>query len=267
MGGIPHFKRIYIEITSCCNLHCSFCQETLRAPAFLKSAQFEHILREIKPYTGYIYLHVKGEPLLHPELEKILRLCREYKMTVNLTTNGTLLKKCLDVLVQYPVHTMNISFHSADDNDCIDMKEYVTEVFDSCRTILDTTDTQISVRLWNTKKDPTLFGERNLRITDKLHINVQSPFEWPDLNSGYYNDRGFCQGLRTHIAILSNGNVVPCCLDGNGVMTLGNIFETPLAQILSSGRAVQFIKEFNSKKTTEELCAHCSFKERFKHKM
>lgn len=262
-----HFKRIYIEITSCCNLNCSFCQETLRAPVFLSTAQFEHILREIKPYTGYIYLHVKGEPLLHPELEEILRLCRLYDMTVNLTTNGTLLKKCLNILTKYPVHTMNISFHSADDNDCIDIKEYAADVFESCRTILNLTDTEISIRLWNTKNDPTLFGQRNLKIADHLHVNVQSPFEWPDLASDYYNNRGFCQGLRTHVAILSNGNVVPCCLDGNGIMTLGNIFETPFSQILSSRRAVLFIKEFNSKRTAEELCAHCSFKERFNHKM
>lgn len=267
MGSVARFKRIYIEITSSCNLQCSFCQETLRKPHFMSANEFSHVLDEIRPYTNYIYLHVKGEPLLHPELSYILQMCRERGITVNVTTNGTLLKEKLPILLEHPPHQMNISLHSADDNDCIDMDSYIQQLFESCETLLEKTDTEISLRLWNTKKEPLLFGEKNCVIKRHLYVNVQSPFEWPDIHSTYCNERGFCQGLRQHMAILSDGTVVPCCLDGNAVMALGNIFETPLNEILENKRSVAFIEGFRKKRAVEPLCMHCSFKERFSNKM
>ena len=100
-----------------------------------------------------------------------------------------------------------------------------------------------------------------------LYINVQSPFEWPDINNSYYNDRGFCQGLRTHIAILSDGTIVPCCLDGNACISLGNIFVQDISEILEQERTQNFIQGFRDKRAVEPLCCHCSFKERFSHKM
>ncbi|MDO5403062.1 MAG: radical SAM/SPASM domain-containing protein [Eubacteriales bacterium] len=267
MGNVTRFKRIYIEITSSCNLNCSFCQETLREAKFMTVEEFSHVLSEIRPYTNYIYLHVKGEPLLHPRFLDILQLCQNSGITVNLTTNGTLLKNKLPELIQYPVHQINLSMHSADDNDCIDMDTYIHDVFESCENLLEHTKTEISLRLWNTKNDPHIFGQSNYEIRERLHINIQSPFQWPDVNNEYFCDRGFCQGLRTHIAILSNGVVTPCCLDGNGVMELGNIFSTHLDSILSSERCIQFCRGFAAKRAVEPLCQHCSFKERFNHKL
>ena len=220
--------------------------------------EFRTVIERIGHYTNYIYLHVKGEPLLHPFLDDI---------TVNLTTNATLIKEKLPVLLEYPVHQINVSLHSADDNDCIDMDSYIHNLFESCETLLDKTDTEISLRLWNTKKEPFLFGEKNCTIKRHLYINVQSPFEWPDVNSTYCNERGFCQGLRQHMAILCDGTVVPCCLDGNGVMALGNILDSTLEEILSRPRSVAFMEGFKKKTAVEPLCMHCSFKERFAHKM
>lgn len=263
---VTRFKRIYIEITSSCNLKCSFCQETLRPPTFMSTKDFAHVLEQVKPFTNFIYLHVKGEPLLHPELESILSMCHEAGITVNITTNGTLIQKNLDTLIKYPVHQINISMHSADDNDCIDMDTYIKEVFSSCEEITKKTETEISLRLWNTKNDPTIFGKKNYEIKRHIHVNVQSPFEWPALTNSYYNERGFCQGLRQHIAILSNGDVVPCCLDGNSVMKLGNIFLDSLENILSGERSTNIINGFRAKRAVEPLCQHCSFKERFSHK-
>lgn len=263
---VTRFKRIYIEITSSCNLKCSFCQETLRPPVFMSAEQFAHVLEEVKPFTNFIYLHVKGEPLLHPELENILSMCREAGITVNITTNGTLIRKNVDTLIKYPVHQINISMHSADDNDCIDMDTYIDDVFSSCEEITQKCETEISLRLWNTKNNPTIFGEKNYEIKHHIHVNVQSPFQWPALTNSYCNDRGFCQGLRQHIAILSNGDVVPCCLDGNAVMKLGNIFSDSLENILESKRSVNIINGFRAKRAVEPLCQHCCFKERFSHK-
>lgn len=267
MGSVARFKRIYIEITNSCNLNCSFCQETLRKPHFMSAKEFSYVLEQVRPYTNYIYLHVKGEPLLHPELREILTCCENAGITVNLTTNGTLLKDKLDILLAKPPHQINISLHSADDNDCIDMDSYIQQLFYSCEKLLTHTETEISLRLWNTKNEPLLFGERNCVIKRHLYVNVQSPFEWPSLDNSYCNERGFCQGLRQHLAILSDGTVVPCCLDGNAVMALGNIYKTPLENILENPRSQAFMEGFRKKTAVEPLCQHCSFKERFSHKM
>ena len=164
MNSVARFKRVYVEITSSCNLHCSFCQETLRKPHFMSVDEFRTVIERIGHYTNYIYLHVKGEPLLHPQLGEILKICQDADMTVNLTTNATLIKEKLPVLLEYPVHQINVSLHSADDNDCIDMDSYIHNLFESCETLLDKTETEISLRLWNTKKEPFLFGEKNCTI-------------------------------------------------------------------------------------------------------
>ncbi len=267
MGSVARFKRIYIELTSSCNLKCSFCQETLRPPHFMSVEEFSHIIDEIKPYTNYIYLHVKGEPLLSPYLRDILKICKDNNILINLTTNGTLISEKLDILIEYPVHQINISLHSADDNDCIDMDLYIKNVFEACEILTERTDTEVNLRLWNTKKDPLLFGNKNCTIKRHLYVNVQSPFEWPELTSSYCNERGLCQGLRSHIAILSDGTVVPCCLDGNGIMNLGNIFSSHLKDILNNERSQAIIKGWHAKKAVEPLCIHCNFKERFIHKM
>ena len=229
--------------------------------------EFSTVIEKIRHYTNYIYLHVKGEPLLHPQLAQILKICEDSGITVNLTTNATLIREKLPTLLAHPVHQINVSLHSADDNDCIDMDTYIHNLFEACETLLAKTDTEISLRLWNARNDPLLFGDKNCTIKRHLYVNVQQPFEWPDLNSSYCNDRGFCQGLRHHIAILCDGTVVPCCLDGNGVMALGNIFDMTLEDILKLPRSIAFMEGFKRKTAVEPLCQHCSFKERFLHKM
>ena len=54
------FKKFYIEITSVCNLACTFCPQTKRQANFIKIETFTKMLDQIKPHTDHIYLHVKG---------------------------------------------------------------------------------------------------------------------------------------------------------------------------------------------------------------
>ena len=83
------YKKVYIEITNCCNLNCSFCSPVTKEKRYMTTSEFEHILKEVKKVTDYIYLHVKGEPLLHPNLIDILKLAEKYHLKITLTTNGT----------------------------------------------------------------------------------------------------------------------------------------------------------------------------------
>lgn len=268
MGTVKRFKRVYVEITNVCNLKCSFCQPTLRKAGHMTPSSFSHICDELVPYTDYIYLHVKGEPLLHPQLEDILRIASEHGLKVNITTNGTLLNRQLPVLLKYPPHQINMSFHSASDNIVVDFDRYVEELFQAITVLHNSTTTQLSLRLWASHGKLDMFGQYNIKVLDRLHINIASEFDWPDVNSSYYEENGTCQGLKSHLAILCDGTVVPCCLDGNGVVVLGNVRKDPFSEIINNERSTRFYREFNMhRKACEELCRHCSYKERFANKI
>lgn len=107
------FSRMYLEITTCCNLSCSFCPGTKRPAAFLSPEDFRTLAAKLRPYGQYLYLHVMGEPLLHPDLDKVLAICRELGFKTCMTTNGLLLPKKLDILRDAPaLHKLSISLHS-----------------------------------------------------------------------------------------------------------------------------------------------------------
>lgn len=276
------FAKVYIEITNVCNLNCAFCSKTSRESRFMQISEFEHIAREVKDFTSLIALHVKGEPLLHSNLKEILSICAKYNLKVNITTNGTLLLENLDtILSSNAIRQINISLHSAEQS-FLDKQEYLKNVFTSVDKIHENTKIIISYRLWNLKdiKENAvnfdilkLLGEKYNRLNiieeakendflelDKnIFINQDIEFEWPSLDKEIISEFGKCYGLRNQIAILANGDIVPCCLDANGDILLGNIFENNLKEILESVRVKKIIGGFEKHILTEDLCKRCDF--------
>lgn len=287
------FKKIYIEITNCCNLKCSFCPTTKRAPKILTTKEFSHILSSIKNYTKYIYLHIKGEPLSHPNLQEFIQMAHDLDFFVNITTNGTLIKNHTFFLSEVsPPRRINFSLHSFDGKlDTIDSTQYLDDIFDFVNKSLIKEKTYISLRLWNYNASestniknlgnnkilekikenfkldydlaPLIVPGKGLKLKNHLYINSDSEFNWPSLSNEFVGEKGFCHGLKDHIGILSNGDVVPCCLDGEGVIKLGNIFSETLDDILSKPRTVAIQDGFSKKIAVEELCQKCDFKTRF----
>ena len=72
----------------------------------------------------------------------------------------------------------------------------------------------------------------------------------------------FCKGLDTHIGILADGTVIPCCLDSSGIINLGNIYEENLSDILEKEKTKQIISGFKNNKLVEELCQKCDFRKK-----
>lgn len=286
------FKRVYIEITNVCNLSCSFCPLTTRKKSFLDVDKFEHILKEIKPYTEYIYLHLMGEPLLNPNLEKFLEIAYNYGFKVNLTTNGTLINKARGILLNAKaLRQINVSLHSFEANDNgITFDEYFNSVLDFIDEANKSTEIISSMRLWNLdsynvkgKNDlnkmiveliknkfsyegnlkEDLDKAKRLKLRDKLYLNSAEKFQWPTMEIEPLGDRGFCHGLRDHFGILVDGTVVPCCLDGEGQISLGNIHEMPLNKIIEGDRSKKIYDGFSGRKRVEELCKRCGYSEVF----
>ena len=293
---MKRFKKVYIEIGNICNMSCSFCPETKRKGEFMDMDRFSFILDQIKPYADYVYFHVKGEPLLHPELDKLLDISEEKGFQVNITTNGTLINRMQNKLLHKPaLRQMNFSLHSFDGNE--DQKKkpetkdaYLSDIFKFIKAAQET-KLLISLRLWNLETDNTanLENQKNqellemiqeefqlpykieekilpgkgIRIAKKVYLNQDHEFQWPDLNQLEDDGQGFCYGLRNQVAILVDGTVVPCCLDGEGVINLGNIHETNFAQIIDSDRAQNIYDGFSERKAVEELCKKCGYRKKF----
>ena len=93
--------------------------------------EFSDLLPKLRPYTDFLYFHLMGEPLLHPHLERFLALAGEAGFKVILTTNGTLLRKKMEILRNAPaLHKINISLHAFEANDlAVPFETYLDDCF------------------------------------------------------------------------------------------------------------------------------------------
>ena len=277
---MKRFNKVYLEISNLCNLRCAFCPGTRRAPHRMTEEEFSALLPKIRPFSDYLYFHLMGEPLCHPLLSRFLELAGEAGFKVILTTNGTLLPKMQKVLLSAPaLHKVNISLHAFEANDlAVPFSEYLRGCFAFGKAAEG--KCIISYRLWNGGGADELNGQildtmadffprpwaeerRGPRLGQKIYLEYGDKFDWPDLSAADNGDRVFCYGLRDQIGVLCDGTVVPCCLDHEGDLALGNLHETTMDAILESDRAKAIYEGFQKGNAAEELCRKCGYATRF----
>ena len=276
-------KRAYVEITNACNLRCSFCPGTRRAERFMTAEEFRLLTEKLRGHVKYLYLHVMGEPLLHPDLGELLSISGEQGFRVCLTTNGTLLGRKKDLLLGAPcLHKTSVSLHSMEGNGAGPLEGYLSDVWDFAQTASEK-GIICALRLWNIGGAEARNGEiyaflreklgvhplelprprqGSWRLRERLYLERAEKFDWPDLDAPETGTR-FCLGLRDQAAVLCDGTVVPCCLDHEGDVPLGNLLEQELEEILASPRARAVYEGFSQGKPSEELCRRCGFAARF----
>ena len=277
---MKRFNKIYLEISNVCNLSCAFCPGTKRIKHIMTAEEFSALMPKLRPYTDYLYFHLMGEPLLHPHLADFLETAGEFGFKVILTTNGTLLKKQKDILLNAPsLHKVNISLHAFEANDlAVPFEEYLTDCFSFGKAAEGSK--LVVYRLWNnggadalnqqildTMKqlfpEPWTDNRQGKRIGERIFLEYGDKFDWPDLNAPEGSERVFCYGLRDQIGVLCDGTVVPCCLDHEGDIALGNLFKEDMDAILTKPRAQAIYKGFTKKEAAEELCRKCGYARRF----
>lgn len=279
-------KKVYLEITNLCNLNCSFCAGTRRPGGFMTPEQFRTLAEKIRPHTEYLYLHLMGEPLLHPQLEELLDCAGQLGFRVMITTNGTLLPEQGRLLCASPaVHRVSISVHSFEGNEGGCLEEYLDRCISFARTAAGV-GKRCVLRLWNLDGEGTRGENRqNRAILDRLALEFPEPwqvrpqgttladriylewgerFDWPDLSAADGGESGFCMGLRDQVGVLVDGTVVPCCLDHEGDIPLGNLYQQSLEEILDSPRARAIYDGFSCRKAVEPLCRRCGYARRFR---
>ena len=280
-------ERAYIEITNICNLACSFCPGTRRPPRRMSCAEFALVCERLAPHTREIFLHLMGEPLTHPELDELLTIAEEYGLTVNITTNGTLLASRGDILLKHAknIRKVSISLHSEEANDKVRQNErhladaiLFAKKASACGIFailrlwnLDSAEREgqndandaILARLHEQYPDEWQKRHSGWRIGERTFLECAEIFTWPIESKAEPIVCGRCYGLVRQIGVLVDGTVVPCCLDSEGEIPLGNLFTTPLADILASERATRMRDGFAGQKMTEELCRRCTYARRF----
>ena len=273
------YSKVYVEITNICNMNCSFCHGHSRHARRMNEAEFACVLDKLDGQTKYIYYHLMGEPLSHPLLPDFIRMATERGFKSVITTNGTLLKKRGAELIAAAPHKVSVSLHSFEGDDRAEHERYLSETAEFAEAA-SKAGIIVVFRLWNKGYDggknddvyeflrSRIEGEwventRGIRIHDKLHLEWGDRFEWPDKEAPLQGDEVFCYGLRDHFGILCDGSVVPCCLDSDGEITLGNIFEQSAEEILSSPRAKAMVQGFECRTASEELCRRCGYAQRF----
>jgi len=280
------FKRTYIEITNRCNLSCTFCPGTSRRKEFMTPESFDLILKNFGRRATHLYFHVLGEPLLHPSLAELLDIAYCHGKVVNLSTNGFLIHEVGAAILGKPaLRQITFSMHSFRPAGSESPEAYLDPIIAFTRAASE--KHIIRLRLWSSDEpDPhgsrknfiaRLFNEfrtqelsdfsadldNGVQLDKTVFLNPAHRFDWPDIAGPRYGDTGFCLGLREQIAVLVNGDVVPCCLDRNGDIVLGNALRQPLRDILDSSRARRLYNGFSQRSVVEPLCLRCSYRLRF----
>ena len=274
------FRKIYLEISNLCNLKCSFCPGTRRPGRRMTTAEFAALMPKLRPFTDYLYFHLMGEPLCHPQLSEFLSIADCHGFRVILTTNGTLLKKQQETLLTAPaLHKVNISLHAFEANDlAVPFEQYLADCFAFGQAAGG--EKIVVYRLWNAGgaealnekilqqletafPGPWTQERMGIRIADKVYVEHGDKFDWPDLSAPEHDAPLFCYGLRDQLGVLCDGTVVPCCLDHEGDIALGNLFTGELEDILSTPRAQAIYSGFSGREAVEPLCRRCGYARRF----
>lgn len=285
------FNKVHIEISNVCNLQCSFCPEVVREKKLIDVRLFEDIVRQVAPLTEQVAFHLMGDPLVHPHLAELVEICGRHRAPIFFVTNGVLMTaKNRAILMNPAFRQICFSLHSFNDNfPGRDPSPYLESIFSFTEEALSTRpELYLNYRLWNLagvngsseanldllRRIAGRFGvdvmastdvrvKKSFNVKGRLYLHFDTEFKWPDLSLPILGTRGKCYGMKSHFGILADGTVVPCCLDKEGSIPLGNVKDAPIAEILKGSRAQALLEGFRQRKLVEDLCQRCQYIERF----
>ncbi|WP_164867174.1 radical SAM/SPASM domain-containing protein [Helicobacter pylori] len=276
------FKKIYIELSDICGLQCSFCPNPKNIRGVMPLELFEKICKEAAPLTPIITFHVLGDPCKLKNLNHYLNAAKRFSLKVDLVTSGAYLHN-FETLLQDAIYQISISLDAGLDNhNKLNQHRYIQKILEFCRYKCEkNSEVFLNLRIQDSTLEKhqnlikpflesfecvsleTLKSQGRIRLFKKSFLNIQKTFKWPDLNApNSLNQKSkipYCYGLIKQIAILSNGVVVPCCMDTQAHINLGDLNHTPLKDILNSQKAMAIKTHFLKGEALEPLCKNCSY--------
>ncbi|QKF67981.1 radical SAM superfamily protein (SPASM domain) [Arcobacter venerupis] len=283
---------MHIEITNICNLKCTFCPPKILPNGIMSLEKFDDLNAQLKPYTKELAYHMVGDPLVLTNLADYLNISLKHGLKVNITTTANNInEKYYDALMNPTIKQINFSINSYNANSHKKtLDEYLNPILNFVKFAQSKNHEYfINFRIWNLDEEKSakefnkkvfdkinetfdsninieeVYKERpkNIRIARKIFFNFDEYFSWPNLQNEIVSKSGFCYGLDSHFGILTNGDVVPCCLDQNACVNLGNTNTTQLEDILNSKRVKAIQQGFKNNILVEELCQKCEYRTRF----
>ncbi|TKX31521.1 radical SAM/SPASM domain-containing protein [Campylobacter estrildidarum] len=276
------FKKIYIELSDICGLKCDFCPSKKAIRGVMSQEKFDILAKQIHNQSKLFALHLLGDPLILSDLEDYLKIAKDYNMKLEITTSGFYFnsKNC-DLLLKYEnIHQINISLMAFLSQSKLSLEEYFKPIIEFCKEHLKNENSSfINLRLWNLdscfqppKENLIIYRflskefQKNIDNTlvknylaRHIILHQNTLFKWPNLSDTPLYFYGKCYALKDQIGILSDGTLVPCCLDTQGDINLGNIFENDFKSLLQSQRLQSIKKAFEKNKRIEKLCQSCEF--------
>jgi radical SAM protein with 4Fe4S-binding SPASM domain len=285
------FSKVNIEISNICNLQCSFCPEVIRSKKIMEVDLFREVIRQVAPLTDQVCFHLMGDPLVHPKIETLVEICGEAGVPIFLVTNGVLLRETQSQLLLHSAfRQICFSLHSFFDNfPDKDPTQYLERIFAFTERALEQRpELYINFRLWNldapraadtknlemlrrieerfalqVSREVDVRRGKSIRLRGRLYLHFDTEFTWPSMDLPVQGEQGTCYGLSSHFGVLADGTVVPCCLDKEGNIPLGNVRDRPIVEILADERAARILEGFRRGRLVEELCRRCQYIERF----
>ena len=285
------FEKIYIEISDYCGLKCGFCpsasMEQRRGAMDLEL--FEKICYEIRSHTKRVCLHILGDPLGVKDFASYVEILKKYHLAVELVTTGLFLQEWhFELLTQKPFVQVAFSLSAFLANENLLKKRHLEQILKFCAfNLSQNSPIFVNLRLHSDDifadsvefralcgsvarffgLDSNVFMESltkgRVRLGAKVFVNPKTSFEWEQSDGAKTqktNVKVFCYGAIKQFGILSNGNVVPCCIDYSGRASFGNVRELGIREILQSKKFVDFALALKCGKAPCELCEKCGYR-------
>ncbi len=271
------FIRTYIEISDLCGLSCPFCPAPKGRRGEMGLKLFERVCSEVALLTQSVTFHLLGDPLYLSNFALYLQIAQNYNLDVEIVTSGVYLCKFeKSLLLSTPIKQISISLSALEALNNQTQERIVQECLELIAIHQElSSQIYINLRMHADKLNPTLvqrlvryFGVENdlaqrgrVRLAYRVFLILTKSFKWVRAKeeSGNTEVRKKCYGLLSQIGILANGVVVPCCIDCDGGIELGNVKTQSLQEILNSPRALKIIEGFKRGVAVEEQCKHCTY--------
>jgi MoaA/NifB/PqqE/SkfB family radical SAM enzyme len=266
--GVPRLAgltSVVVEPVYGCNLRCKTCWGRLpykrTRPARIAWDTFARVIDHLPASVETLTFSLAGEPMLHDELGRMIDYAHQAGVRVILATNGTLLTgDRLDELAMAPLSVINVSVETdaqtAREIRGIDLEEIRQNV----RQLLARKRPTLEVKLALVAHEAN--ADQIAKVRDEWSDLIDYVKISPEFAFNGKNQTRVCLELwRGNFNVLTNGDVMPCCMSifggDPGDLVVGNVNEHTLAEILEGSRYRQLLRDMLDGKPPE-LCRSCS---------
>lgn len=276
------FEKIYIELSDICGLDCAFCPSTKGVRGAMSVEKFMSVAPKLAGKARIYTFHLLGDALILPNLAEFIKVAKAHKMPLELTTSGFYMSEKNQALLleSLNIRQINFSLMAFLAQNRVNLGDYFAPILRFIRAhIALQKQSFVNLRLWNlnadfsnTSQNESIYrllerefgvqiqrNARKNRLANRVILQQSPQFHWASLAGKTLHTKGSCYALRKQIGILSNGTLVPCCMDSAGVIALGDIFSQDLNEILTSPRALMIKQGFQKGEFVEKLCQKCEF--------